>query len=309
MAEVAHSSVGPVAAGRIRWDTAGVPVYGYQRAPGVPPVSVLRTHDPAAGLRRHRHAHDFVVVALIETGTGVVRVDGQEMALGPGDLIVVGPGQPVDPGPLVAGTVGGRVVSFPADVITTRSARELAERSAPIKATVPAGQRAAVLDRFGDIERELEERTDGWSDAVVALLALLLIDVARIAAADPSGPTRQDDTLLATVFTIIDQEYGQPVALAGIAARVGLSAGHLTTVVRRRTGRTVQGWITERRMSEARRLLVETDLPVHQIGQRVGIPDASYFVRRFRRAHGVTPRQWRRAGMINVRRPDGPCSH
>ena len=141
---------------------------------------------------------------------------------------------------------------------------------------------------------------------MVALLTLLLIDVTRIAAADPAGPTRQDDTLLASVFTIIDEEYGQPVALAGIAARVGLSPGHLTTVVRRRTGRTVQGWVTERRMSEARRLLVETDLPVHQIGQRVGIPDASYFIRCFRRAHGVTPRQWRRAGMINVRRPGGP---
>jgi AraC family transcriptional activator of pobA len=141
---------------------------------------------------------------------------------------------------------------------------------------------------------------------MVALLTLLLIDVTRIAAADPAGPTRPDDTLLASVFAIIDEEYGQPVSLTGIAARVGLSPGHLTAVVRRRTGRTVQGWATERRMSEARRLRVETDLPVHQIGQRVGIPDASYFIRSFRRAHDLTPRQWRQAGLITMKRSEAP---
>ena len=36
-----------------------------------------------------------------------------------------------------------------------------------------------------------------------------------------------------------------------------MSPGHLTTVVRRKTGRTVLEWIAERRMAEARRLLVE----------------------------------------------------
>jgi AraC-like DNA-binding protein len=63
--------------------------------------------------------------------------------------------------------------------------------------------------------------------------------------------------------------------------------------VRRRTGRTVQEWIIERRMVEARELLAETDLPVGEVARRVGIPDAGYFSRLFSRAHGGTPRQWR----------------
>jgi AraC family transcriptional activator of pobA len=43
---------------------------------------------------------------------------------------------------------------------------------------------------------------------------------------------------------------------------VSLSLGHLTTVVKRKTGRAVQEWIAERRMAQARRLLIETDLSV-----------------------------------------------
>ena len=76
----------------------------------------------------------------------------------------------------------------------------------------------------------------------------------------------------------------------------GTLAGHLTTVVRRKTGRTVLEWIGERRMAEARKLLVETDLPVEEVGRRVGYADAHYFVRVFRRGHGATPLGWRRAG-------------
>jgi AraC family transcriptional regulator, transcriptional activator of pobA len=75
-------------------------------------------------------------------------------------------------------------------------------------------------------------------------------------------------------------------------------------VVGRRTGRTVQQWITERRMREARRLLADTDLTVTEIAPRVGYREAGYFVRRFRTAHGVTPGAWRRAGRPGA----GPAS-
>ena len=78
--------------------------------------------------------------------------------------------------------------------------------------------------------------------------------------------------------------------------RVKSTEGHLTTVVRRKTGRTVQEWIAERRMAEARRLLVETDLAVEEAGRSVGYDDPTYFVRSFRRSHDTTPLGWRRAG-------------
>ena len=51
----------------------------------------------------------------------------------------------------------------------------------------------------------------------------------------------------------------------------------------------------ERRMTEARRLLVETDLGVADVGRRVGYPDPTYFNRFFRRAHEQTPRARRTA--------------
>ena len=71
--------------------------------------------------------------------------------------------------------------------------------------------------------------------------------------------------------------------------------------MRRKTGRTVQQWITERRMQQARLLLSETDLTVAALSHRVGYPDVSYFIKRFRADHGMTPAHWRNAAVPKKR--------
>jgi len=53
-------------------------------------------------------------------------------------------------------------------------------------------------------------------------------------------------------------------------------------------------------MAQAWRLLVETDLAVEEVGHRVGYNDPTYFVRSFRRAHGMTPLRWRHIGRPEV---------
>ena len=46
-------------------------------------------------------------------------------------------------------------------------------------------------------------------------------------------------------------------------------------------------------MAESRRLLDETNWPVAQIAAAVGIPDAKYYSRLFRRAYNESPQTWR----------------
>ncbi|GAB3806377.1 helix-turn-helix domain-containing protein [Micromonospora zhanjiangensis] len=65
-------------------------------------------------------------------------------------------------------------------------------------------------------------------------------------------------------------------------------------MLRRRTGRPLLDWITERRMIEVRRMLRETDLPLDAVAARAGLRDATYLVRRFRARYGITPQRWRR---------------
>jgi AraC-like DNA-binding protein len=161
---------------------------------------------------------------------------------------------------------------------------------------VPPKERPSFSEHLWALDLELRNRQDGYREAVLAYLTLVLVGVGRLAV-DVVGDLRlNNEPMLAEVFGFIEERYHEPISLKDVARAVSLSRGHLTTVVRRKTGRTVQEWIAERRMAEARQLLVETNLAVEEVGRRVGYGDTTYFVRSFRGAHGTTPLGWRRAG-------------
>jgi AraC family transcriptional regulator, transcriptional activator of pobA len=288
-------------------------VYGYRRVPGVPPVGVVRVHE---GHMRPDvvpplpHAHDFLVLMYLERGGGRVRLDDREWRVEAGDVLLVAPGEVVtfvDPDLHHADAWS---LYFPPDVIEPGDLGAfLSWRAHPLlfpfvrgvaggaqRLRVPPEERSAFVAHIAAVEREVLERRDGCNEAAIAHLTLLLVAVSRLAAHVSDDLVLRDEPQLAAVFDAIEAGFRGPLTLTDVAATVGLTAGHLTTVVGRKTGRTVQQWITERRMVEARRLLAETELTVEAVGARVGYRDPGYFARRFRHAHGASPLEWRRAG-------------
>lgn len=256
------------------------------------------------------HAHDFLVLFYAHRAEGSIEIDGRNWRLADGDLFVLAPGQVVAfTGPLHETIGEAWSVYFPADVIRPGSAGAYSSwRAHPLlfpfalgvdraqRLRIPAGARAEWLARFSTLDAELRARRDGHREAALAHLTLLLVAVSRLST-DVAGEWRSaDEPLLAAVFDVIERRYHEPISLTDVAADLALTPGHLTTVVRRKTGRTVQQWLTQRRMQEARHLLTGTDLTVAAISRRVGHPDVSYFIKRFRAEHAVTPARWRSPG-------------
>lgn len=120
----------------------------------------------------------------------------------------------------------------------------------------------------------------------------LLIDTARLAAGLQKC-LLQSQPLLNSVFSFIEAHYQDSISLREVAEAVGRSPAYLTDLVRRETGKTVLCWIVERRMAEARRLLLETNQSVEQIAEAVGYIDRRHFSRQFLRLHEATPQAWR----------------
>jgi AraC family transcriptional regulator, transcriptional activator of pobA len=164
---------------------------------------------------------------------------------------------------------------------------------------VPAERRPVWDAAIESIETELAVRQEGYHQAALAHLTLLLIDLARLAGDVVGDLRRSGEPLLAEVFEVVNRRHAEPLSLRDVAREVGITAGHLTTIVRRRTGRTVQEWIIECRMAEARSLLADTDLPVGEVARRVGMSDPGYFNRLFRSVHGTSPRNWRRSTLAD----------
>ncbi|MEO3829123.1 AraC family transcriptional regulator [Actinomadura sp. B10D3] len=284
----------------------GTPLYRYRQRPGLPAVSVMRfTAEPAhADLPPgHRHAHDFLVLVYVEEGAGSVTVDGAERPLSAGQVHAVAPGQVIGITTVADLSRGSAwAVAFTADAVPAlASVSPLTWPHHPLlalfapgagHARVPEADRAAWSAWLADLAGELADPGRlGAREAIAAGLTRILVAAARLAPAAPGSP----DPLVERVFTEIEARFREPVSAGDIARALGYTPGYLTTVLRRRTGRPLLDWITERRMIEVRRLLRRTDLPLDAVAARTGLGDATYLVRRFRNRYGVTPQRWRHA--------------
>ena len=107
---------------------------------------------------------------------------------------------------------------------------------------------------------------------------------------------------LRQVFEFIELNYHRPIRLKEVAQSVGYSSAYLTDLVRRLTGKTVNDWIIERRIVEARRLLLETEDCIEQIALNVGYQNINHFYCQFRKYHKNTPGTWREVQRSNRRR-------
>ena len=90
---------------------------------------------------------------------------------------------------------------------------------------------------------------------------------------------------------------GWELRLAEIAAAAYLSAFHFARLFKKITGTTPHAHLAALRVERARRLLAETDLPVGEVGARVGYESQSHFTKIFREATGLTPRAFRAAAL------------
>lgn len=85
-----------------------------------------------------------------------------------------------------------------------------------------------------------------------------------------------------------------PADISTYAADLHISGNYLSRIVKNATGRSVGVWIDIARVSIAKRLLKETDLPVIDIAAQAGLDDQSYFARFFKRKTGFSPSGFRK---------------
>jgi AraC family transcriptional activator FtrA len=107
----------------------------------------------------------------------------------------------------------------------------------------------------------------------------------------PSPP--QD--VLNDLLTWADGCLGTPLSVHDLAAHLGVSPRTLARRFADQLGTSPGAWLLSRRVTAARALLEETDLPVEAIAARVGLTSAVNLRRRFRTQTGTTPGAYRRA--------------
>ena len=85
----------------------------------------------------------------------------------------------------------------------------------------------------------------------------------------------------------------EPLTLKELADRVHLSDHYLGQLFKSITGKSFLKYLTQVRMENAIRFLVNPVLKVYEISEMVGYTDPKQFMKVFKRTYGCTPREYR----------------
>src|SRR6266850_6688476 len=255
-------------------------------------------------IRAHRHRNLFQVL-LIDRGGGDMTFEAATIQFEAPCAILVAP--TVAHGfRFRSGITDGWVMSF-----TEEAALALGDRSGEALARLKALAAQPVVPLAGGDHRRLsalaaelhEERflaRAGFRIAMRGLLALIAVEVARLAAArarggadaialEPTGAT------VDALRKLVEEHFQKERQLAFYADKLAMTVDRLNDHVRRATGVTAGHLIRQRVLTEAKRQLVFTNEPIHEIAYALAFSDPSHFARFFRKQTGTTPHDFRMA--------------
>ncbi len=96
------------------------------------------------------------------------------------------------------------------------------------------------------------------------------------------------------VLRYIYDNYMNNFTLEDMARELNYSPSYLRHAFKNKSGKTIASVINSVRLSQAKQLLLTTDLSITYIGTECGFCDGNYFSTVFKKKYGITPKQFRK---------------
>lgn len=99
---------------------------------------------------------------------------------------------------------------------------------------------------------------------------------------------------LASVKIYLDEHYIERITLDELEARFFINKYYLLKIFKENYGVTINSYLIAKRITKAKQLLRFTQLSIDQIGCEVGMNGVGYFSRMFKKAEGISPKEYRK---------------
>lgn len=105
---------------------------------------------------------------------------------------------------------------------------------------------------------------------------------------------------LSKAIEYIDNHYSnETISLSEVSGAAGVSQSYLSALFGQEKGMTFVEYVTEKRLSKAKELLLTEGIRSGDIGPMVGYKNSQYFATVFKKTEGMSPREWRAANSTN----------
>jgi len=232
------------------------------------------------------HYHPYTEIYYLVAGETKYFIAGEVYIMKKGDLAII-------PYGILHRTMNengkycGRInVTFDAAVV---SEQRLVEGIAP---RIIRGQdHAFPLEKLlSDMEKEYVGGEPFSEVMLRAQLDRLLVFIHRLGSTPkPESGVSPADRPILDAARYINEHYGEELTLEFLAKRFAMSPGHFSKKFKSTTGFGLNKYITQIRILNAEKLLINTRLSITDISMRCGFSDSNYFAAVFKAHKGMPP--------------------
>jgi len=239
--------------------------------------------------------YDFYLMHIVLSGKGVFITENGRYELQAGDTFLIKP---------------NALISYIADEEEPWFYRWVAFRGLEAERVVQMagftrGQEIFVNEQidevsklFKDIITTFREGKSTSSLHALGIVLLIMNEYGRRIVNHSSQmiPSRTNEDLLQhQIIHYLSSQYAQPLSIEQMAEAFGYNRAYLSRIFKRKTGLSPSTFLLQLRLDKARHLLRErTDLTIEQVAASVGMQDALYFSKQFKKQYKQSPTTYRK---------------
>lgn len=271
---------------------------------GADAVRLLRITTKSGAKCVPLHWHDRFEMLIVDEGSMIARVAGEDIVAKAGDIVIVNPACTHEASTLEACSyrvlMFEFVAQFAQDKTASRLLRPFANRAAMFLPLVRDEQLFGIVDRIFTVT---QERRDGFPLMQISLVYELLANLFENHRDDRCIRPMAEGRLRQVIEYIADH-YCENISSASISKKFGYDESYFCRLFRSVIGVRPMEYIRVLRLEKARRIMANEKISITEAALDCGFSDVNYFTRCFRRHYGVTAGAYRKNVNIDINRED-----
>nr|MCR4946094.1 helix-turn-helix domain-containing protein [Lachnospiraceae bacterium] len=102
------------------------------------------------------------------------------------------------------------------------------------------------------------------------------------------------DSVMDDILNYIEHNYASNITLENIAPLFGYNASYLGKIFSKKVGENFNSYLDKVRIRKAKEFLLNEDIKVYAVAERVGYKNVDYFHVKFKKQMGMTPAEFRK---------------
>ena len=251
------------------------------------------------------HYHAEVELLQIMDGRAVFQINGEDILLEPGDLVLIKPNVVHGCDNCFKDYLRFRAIVFESAFLMSSTGDIISQNylqtllSSRIESFILVKPYTIYSDQLQlDCERifnHMKGQGEGYEMLIKSLLYELLYYIYHLRRPeDEYTPDMRRTMIVRSIHEHVNRHYQEKLLLADMTKKFSFSEGYFCRFFKENFHMTFGEYLQEVRLSKAEKLVRDTDMSIEQIAMETGFSDANYFTICFKKHLHQTPTQYRK---------------